>query len=422
MRCRKPLEVDSQSFRPEFEFLLYCTQSRLDVQETQQMHESRVDGIDWETLVLEARKHGVMSLLYRNLHSKRPFVIPPGFFTQLEQDFHANAKRNLLLIREITRLINLLQTTEIPALFFKGPLLGGTAHGTFSLRASADLDILVHESDFPNLKRLLLAEGYLPPAGLSRFEGQSLTLCASECHFVQPATGVELEVHWQIPPRTILCASEDQIWQRPQYSRMGSTRVPTLSNEDLLLFLCVYGAKYFWQRLGWICDIAGLIDAAPALDWARVVDGAEHQGSSRMLLLGLALVADLTGRELPGEISARIRADHEVNALAAQVRRWLANDSGSEIGILERINFHLRMTNSFADKVRYLFRLAMAPTIGDLVLLNSPRAPVFLYYVIRPFRLIGKCASRAVNLTRTNLQALRGSEWLSFHHERPDDR
>jgi hypothetical protein len=423
MPCIKPLASDSETSRREFEFLLYCTQSGRDMQQPQQGRGPDLDRIDWETFVVKARKHGIMSLLYRNLHSKRLFIIPPAFLTKLEQDFHANAKRNLLLIREITRLITLLQTTEIPVLFFNGPLLGGVGHGNLSLHASADLDILVHEQDFPDLKCLLLAEGYLPPPGLSRFEGRSLTLCASECHFVQPATGVELEVHWQIPPRMISYASEqDQVWQRPRYSRIGSTRVPILSNEDLLLFFCVHGAKHFWERLGWICDIAGLIDASPALDWAQVIDRAEHQGSSRMLLLGLALVGDFTDTELPAEISARIRADQEVNELAGQVRQWLANGRTSEGGIRERLNFHLRLTNGFAAKIRYLFRLATTPTIGDLLLLNSPRAPLSLYYVIRPFRLLGKCVVRAVSLLKAELQTLPLSEWLSFGYERPEDR
>ena len=327
------LGVNLGAQNPEFDLLLCCTQSRFDNKNLEEMQGLHVSNIDWAHFVVEARKHGVLSLLHRNLHSNSPFALPPALVAHVEQDFKVNAKRNLLLIREITGLIHLLETSEIPVLFFKRPLLGAP-DGTFSLRASADLDIVVHEVDFPALKSLLLTQGYLPPPGLSRFPGESLVLCAPECHFIQPTTGVELNVHWQVPPRIIAhsCLADD-VWERVQWLRLGATRVPTLSDEDLLLFLCIYGAANFWHRLGWICDVAGLIASSPSLDWAKVVDRAERQNTDRMLLLGLALAADLTHTELPAEMSARICADQAVTTLATRVRKWLASDTRGKLRI-----------------------------------------------------------------------------------------
>ena len=41
--------------------------------------------------------------------------------------------------------------------------------------------------------------------------------------------------------------------------RLEEQEVRTLSAEDLLLALCVHASKHAWMRLGWICDIAGVV-------------------------------------------------------------------------------------------------------------------------------------------------------------------
>jgi Uncharacterised nucleotidyltransferase len=407
----KPPDAAPPNSPVELELLLHCVRPQVSEKQLEQIQTLIEHRVDWERFLIVARHHGVMPLLYRNLRLRRPFSIPPTVHTQLDHYFHAEAERNLLLIREVNRLATLLQTSELPVAFLKGPLLGGIANGNFSLRTSADLHILVQKADIAKLKCLLLEQGYLPPAGLSRFEGGSLVLCAPECHFVQPATGLELNVHWRLLPRMRSHTSDQEdIWKRIEYSRLGNNHIPTLSPVDLLLFLCVHGTNHLWERLGWICDIAGVIDTSPAFDWAAALDRAERQGISRMVLSGLALVGELMGTELPAEISSRISADYEVNAAVAQAREWLAGDSNREIATREKIRFHVRLTDSFEDKIRYLVQLAIAPTVEDLLLLNSPRAPSFSYYLIRPLRLLGKCLLRSAKFVRAKLRAVRASE------------
>ncbi len=346
--------------------------------------------IDWRTLLLSARRHGVKPLVYWHLHSTCPKAVPQDTLDELNGYFRANSKRNLHLSRTMIQLVRLFEANAIPVIVFKGPLLGAVAYGNLSLRSSADLDILVRKQDFLRLKKLLLAEGYLPSSMLSRVPERALLDFASEFVFIRPATGIELDVHWHVLPRMISHALDDErFWQRIEYRRLGGMQVPTVPREELLLFLCAHGSKHLWERLGWICDIAGLVGSHPLMNWTQVLEQAEAQGRSRMLFLGLALARDLAGAELPSEVLVRMRTDPAVGGLAAQVREWLASDTTSNLGLRERTAFNLRVTNRSADRVRYLSRLAV-PTPGDLQLFDWPQMPPSFYYVFRPFRLLAK--------------------------------
>ena len=395
----------------EFELLLRCARRWRNPEENERVRPLLAQSLDWTTFLRKARQHGLMPLLWWHLRSVDPNLIPQPILDELHAYFRANARRNVFLLRELARLARSLQIADIPAIFFKGPLLGVIAYGSHSLRVSADLDVLIHQSDFSKLKRLLLEKGYLLRHSVSSFREQMLLLCASECHFIQPVTGIELDVHWQILPWTISYAYDgSQVWQRIQYFRLANTQVPILTCEDLLLFLCVHGSKHCWERLSWISDIAGMISASPTLDWAQVLERAKHQGSSRMLFLGLALARDLMAAELPVEVSRNIRADAKADALAVEVRRLLATKTAGTLRERERIAFHFRVTERVADKTRYVFRCVTGPTISELLLLNLPSTLFFLYYVIRPFRLIAKCSQLAWNLFRAAFPFLRVSE------------
>ncbi len=353
-------------------------------------------GIDWESFLRAARRHGMMPLLYWHLQSCADSV-PPAVLTELSNYFRINSERNLLLAQEMIRLLGLLEAHGIPVIVFKGPPLATMAYGNPSLRRSADLDILVHKQDLPRLRVLLNAEGYQPAPSFARTPERALINYGYECLFIRPPVGIQLDVHWRMfPPHLSFALDAAPLWQRVQHLLLGGRRVPTISREDLLLVLCVHGSKHLWERLSWICDIAGLIAGQPPMDWTRILDQAGGQGGSRMLFLGLTLARDLVGSELASNVSSRIQAEPVIATLAAQVRRWLASDIFDLHPLHERAIFYLRLARSLEDKIRFLSEFAMTPTAADLQFLPSAWTPLPFYRIVRPFRLLTKYDARAL--------------------------
>lgn len=138
------------------------------------------------------------------------------------------------------------------------------------------------------------------------------------------------------------------------------------------------------------------------MDWTRILDQAENQGSSRMLFLGLALARDLVATELPSKVAAKIHDEPIIATLAAQVQRWLSSDIFDLHALQERAIFFLCLARPLKDKVRYLSAFALTPTTADLQFLPSAWIPFPFYYLVRPFRLLIKYGASALTTSKWN--------------------
>src|SRR5438309_495022 len=101
--------------------------------------------LDWQYLIQTALNHGVMPLLYWQLNKICPEALPNEVANDLRQHFHTNAWHNIILSRELLRLLSLFETHGIPAIPYKGPALAASAYGNLSLRQFCDLDVLLHK-------------------------------------------------------------------------------------------------------------------------------------------------------------------------------------------------------------------------------------------------------------------------------------
>jgi hypothetical protein len=165
----------------------------------------------------------------------------------------------------------------------------------------------------------------------------------------------------------------------------------------LLLALCHHGAKHAWERLGWVCDVAELLGAHSEIEWDRVIDRARALGAHRTLLLGLALAHELVGGPVPGRILRGVRNDGIVGSMAAGVRRELFRPPAQVpplVGLLRESLFHLRVTQRPVDRARYVL-LAAAPNARDWRAVRLPAPLGFLYYLVRPVRMLLRYISGA---------------------------
>ncbi len=136
--------------------------------------------------------------------------------------------------------------------------------------------------------------------------------------------------------------------------------------EDLLLILCVHGAKHRWDRLGWICDIAELIDSHRDLDWGRIIVQASRLGSGRILFLGLLLAQNLLGARLPDDILRRSEAEPQIQALVKQIAARYLTTPHSPLSPMEYNRLYLKMRERFSDKIPYMMhtlRAILTPNI-----------------------------------------------------------
>jgi len=383
--------------RVESEILLNCARSDWSQETDERVGALVREGVDWELLVRMAHAHAVAPLLYRRLQELSSEEAPKDVLDRLRGHVQANRLRNLFLTGELVKLLDGLEARGIPAIPYKGPVLATFAYGDLALREFGDVDVLVREGDVLEARDVLTSLGYRPEHRMSRSQEAAFLRYDRECSYHRE-DGSAVELHWTVAQRYVTPSLDfDRLWERALRVPLGGRTVPTFSAEDLLLILCVHGGTHFWTRLGWIRDVAELIRVSEALDWDQLLKRAGVLHCRRMLLLGLCLVNDLLGADLPERISRAARADAAVQGLARDVRDRIFGEEPIPRGILDVPafqRFHLKMMDRWLDRLRYLTYRAVSPTLEEWRLLPLPAGLFPFYYLLRPVRLTGSLGWR----------------------------
>jgi hypothetical protein len=121
-----------------------------------------------------------------------------------------------------------------------------------------------------------------------------------------------------------------------------------------------------------------------------------------MLYVGLLLINEMLQVALPQEVLEKVRNQPVIRLLAAQVNERIDWESGEAPDLLETpltsegimiaaLYFHLRMRERLRDKARYcahLLYLALKPSKTDQAIISLSASFSFLYYLLRPLRLV----------------------------------
>lgn len=375
----------------EIDILLSCARPQITHERTAALREALQNGIDWEYLFRTAGRHGLLPLLYHRLNTICPESVPRAQLHTLKTYFHANLASNLFLTAELLRLLTLFENHEIPAVPFKGPVLASSVYEDLSLREFSDLDILIHKEDFNKAKDLLLSQGYSALYRVNRVQEASSNGRACEYHFRHKKTGVNLEIFWEFGPKGLsFPVNLHHLWNRLGRTSFFGKEILAFSPEDLLHILCFHGYKHCWEELRWICDVAGLIRMKQKVDWDLVVEEARRLGTERILFLGLYLAKNLLDIDLPDDVLQKVQSDAKIKSLTRVVYEHLFSGTNGSFGIGERSFFHLRSFKTLSERFQYSYYVTIPPSFVEFEILQLPSSLFFLYYILRPFRLLGK--------------------------------
>jgi hypothetical protein len=382
----------TQAGNPEIELLLRCAHNRIEPANVERIKELVKQSIDWEYLIYTARWHGVIPLLYWNLKNTCPELVPTQQLELLRQYFHSNNFNNLILTQSLIKLLNLLESHQIPALPFKGPLLAASVYGNLSLRRISDLDILVHEQDFQKTVDLLVTQGY-----------KSFVEVPWESHLIGKDGITNIDLHRYIVPKHLSCSINDNFWWDSLKSfSLAGTDVPNLSPEAWFFILCLNGNKECWLSLNRICDIAEVIHAFPQMDWKLIMEMAERQGCKRIIFLSLLLVKNLLDAPIPEIIWQQAQSDLVAKSFYLQISQELFSEKTEDVGEVQKAIFHLKTRECLLDRIKSFVGLMqhsgwMKLTENDLEFLTLPKYLTWIYYLIRPIRVLNKYGVGALN-------------------------
>jgi hypothetical protein len=382
--------------RPENELLLRLARPGFNVAQAERVLQLLRDDLDWDYLIALVDRHGVIPLFAHNLDSLSAGLVPVQVLANLRNYNQENTRHSLFLTAELCRLMELLQAHGIRAVPFKGPTLALRAYGDVALREFSDLDILVRRQDVLKVRKLLVGEGFKPTPELT--SAQEAALLRFDCAYnFTNDKNIVFDLHWNFAAPHSFAVDIYGLWARLEAVTIAGKQLPTVLVEDLLLLLCLHGFTHFWERLGWICDVAGLIELHKDIDWESVVNNTTKQGGRRILSLGLVLAGELLEAPIPAEVLQIAQKDAVVRELAEDLKRRLFAETASASGIIDGALLQLRMRERKRDRIGFGLRLAATPRVYDWMLVPLPNRLFFLYYFLRPLRLAGKYGVKLLN-------------------------
>ncbi len=342
--------------------------------------------LDWHFILQRLRAEEAWPLFYRNLS----VLGCPGVPASVRETMHylakMNALRNTLLTEELVRLLQLVGDAGIPVIPLKGVALAESIYGDPSLRVCSDIDFLVPRQAAGRAVRLLLAEGFEDAENKSTIADIGLLLNSNiEYVLVSRKQGFSFtyELHWDVAWRwrgndSII----DDLWAEAGRHVYWGTEGHELSPEWQLLYLALHAARHQWQGLKWLVDIHEVI-LCSRFEWKKLRAKAERLGLERILFLTLGACHTVLRTPMPQDFSA------------TKLPKWLKlfPARSNPADIWEQNLFPVRLFPRLSEKLRYLARVLLVPTLAEQRDLGLPQFLRFLYYPLRPLRLVCKWSS-----------------------------
>ncbi len=338
---------------PESELLVWCARTHV-TEELRTDISSRVqEPMDWGLMLDLAAYHGVFPLLYRNLSTICPSLVPGDTLTKLRQKTQACALLNRSLAQELRNLCDAFAERSVPVVPIKGATLALSAYGDLTLRDFSDLDLLIPESAIGAAQAVLFAQGYerkdlsTDPVEAEHDEGPYHVFIKKRCL-------VRVDLQWVMAHQHFAFQLDrPEFWAHRSPVMLGSSTVQVLAPEELLILLCVHGSKHAWEQLKWVCDVAELLRSHPDLDWERIFANATAWRCQRLIHIGLALAHRVLDVPIPESVCARYSTDADVRMLSERMPASLLASPRNGVSEEQAAAFYLTLKDTWWERCRF---------------------------------------------------------------------
>jgi hypothetical protein len=376
---------------PEMEVLAICARLELSESEVSEISKLLSSGIDIKLLGDLAARHRLTSFLERFCR-QHPTMVPTEFEVSLRNRVRLLGIRNLGMVAELIRIVDLLAENSIPAVPYKGPVLTEQLYGTVAMRPMQDLDILIMREDLPRIEALLTDMGYESSHTLSGFGKWYKDRTAHHAAWRRRRDDMLVELHWGVARDTMAFQPDvpGLIARAGEIEWRGRT-VRQIDPEEMFIFLCVHGTGHRWAALEWLMMVAELCRQMPSLDWGRLRAYAQATGVRRELHLSVILLVEILDAQVPDELFDEACDDRAATRLARQCTSDFTS-ARSTIGQLRKFLFMVALKARLRDKIRCVLVEGLEILIFPLIYPDRSLSPLVacLSLMTRPFRLFGR--------------------------------
>ena len=275
----------------EYKIILLCARLNLDSPAQQELKKLLRPSVDWGKIIKTAKQQEILPFLCCHLnHPDFQNSIPQKISTKLKHYYHANMIRNLLYEREISAILKITNSRNIDIMPFKGFALIQTLYNNPAIRNMVDVDILIKENDFQEIKNIFGHAGYkINETVLSKM--------------LRPKEYIVIEIHSMIVPPRPYKINHTYLWERAKEINLNGRKLLCLSDEDTFLSLALHLRRHTRRlTLKFIVDIAELLNKVQNnLGWPYIIKSAKGIHIMATIYTSLYLSKELLDSYLPDD-------------------------------------------------------------------------------------------------------------------------
>ena len=305
-------------------------------------------------------KHGILLLVNDAMKGCHDKVFNATECEQWRAVTSSATLYSLSMHRELQRLQQLFIENKLTAMPFKGPALSAAIYGDPALRMSRDLDILVKRKSVIPVIELLIEEGYR-----LNFDFEKLRDLVNpgshmhECVLQHSSCLWSVEIHWAVSAPWRSNPLPDSVLHELSMPEGGD-------GTEMLLYLCVHGARHWWWQLKWVVDVDRCVGSVDNVDWKEVFARARKRGCVRVVRLGLFLAKQVCGLTLPEDVSVIIDNDASVKKLAEKVTRYWTHPGNVQPSLFWKMCYLLECRERYADRLRMIAHYPLSRSVPFL--------------------------------------------------------
>ena len=357
------------------DLLLDCLRCAL----TAEQIASTPHGIDWLQFVEIARREGVLHLLLGA--DSVVSTLPADVLNVARRERVLVAQRNLLLATELIRVIERFNSARLEVKAFKGVVAAIQFHGDLATRASGDLDLLVRTREYHRAAELLLSAGYQ----LSVDHPDSL-----QGAFWNPTNQITIDLHWGMPPKGS-GFSHRELWRYRSTVDLLGKPVPTFDAAAAIAVTAINAVKGYWDvSLRHLVDVFLSVKGLSENEAEQVLRRCHRIGCTNFLLAAVHICDQLFGT-VPQPFAQAVGRTDRARAISDEILQHLFEHSPGATQtrvFASRQEYENALDERKFGKLRDRVRSALTPNAVDKSWLALPDHLHFLYYVVRPFRLL----------------------------------
>lgn len=310
-------------------------------------------GWDTTAVLAAAADEGVEALLWEALRGGTGAAL--DLQRGLDARVRTAAARDLLVQREMCRLLDQLAAAGVRALVVKGCALAYTVYRQPWHRPRVDTDLLIARDHLDEATRVLVSMGYTRSDAIA-----TGTVVSHQIAFERvDAQGVSyvLDLHWKIVnPQVVANALEpDELWERRQMAPALGPAAAVPDPVDSVLLASIHRLAHHQghDRLIWFYDLRLLTSRFTPSMWDVLVTRACERSVAGLCLDALERARERAGVQLPDDVVRGLE-----RAAPAEPSRRFIEGPVKKIDILES---DLRTLPSWGARLRLLREHAFPP-------------------------------------------------------------